>query len=702
MILKKLKLKNIRSYKEQEIEFPEGSLLLSGDIGSGKTSILLAIEYALFGLQPGQKGTSLLRQEKDLAEVQLLLEIKEKQVLIERRLKRTPRGVSNEYASITIDGEKTESSVTEIKNKVLQLLDYPQEFIKKNNLLYRYTVYTPQEQMKQIILEDPETRLNILRHIFGIDKYKKIRENSAILISKLKEESKFLEGELSNLGRERSLLEEKKSILLEINSKIDEQDLILEESTLKRKSIESKLLEIQDKLAERLNFQKELEKTQILINSKIDNISSLNKEILEIQQTLKENNKKFNQEEYQSLVSKISGLEEDISLLEKEKISLSGRIVSLESDQNSLLEKRQRIFKIDICPTCLQDVSENHKHVILNETESSLSKVKSEISNLKQKLESISFEIKEKTNLKKSIESEKLSLDILKSKTQYLEKIQSKLEQLTNSRSGLEEDLTLLEGHVLSLKENILNYEKFSRQEKTIQEELKLSFKEEKDSEIFLEKLKTRLNLTEKEISELEESILRKNKIQEELSYLLEIRDWISNDFLSLISFTERNVLMKLRVEFSKLFSEWFGILVPEQSLSVQLDESFTPIIIQGESEMEYSFLSGGERTAVALAYRLALNQTLNSLLSKIQTRNIVILDEPTEGFSSHQLDKMRDVLEQLSVQQLIVVSHEPKIESFVDNVIKIQKHADISEVINTNDLEENLPQTLNTTQTTL
>jgi len=56
MKIKKIKLKNIRSYESQEIEFPEGSLLLSGDIGSGKTSILLAIEYALFGLQPGQKG----------------------------------------------------------------------------------------------------------------------------------------------------------------------------------------------------------------------------------------------------------------------------------------------------------------------------------------------------------------------------------------------------------------------------------------------------------------------------------------------------------------------------------------------------------------------------------------------------------------------------------------------------------------------
>ena len=60
MRLKKIVLNNIRSYENQEIVFPDGSILLSGDIGYGKTSVLLGIAFALFGLQPGQKGYSLL------------------------------------------------------------------------------------------------------------------------------------------------------------------------------------------------------------------------------------------------------------------------------------------------------------------------------------------------------------------------------------------------------------------------------------------------------------------------------------------------------------------------------------------------------------------------------------------------------------------------------------------------------------------
>jgi len=76
------------------------------------------------------------------------------------------------------------------------------------------------------------------------------------------------------------------------------------------------------------------------------------------------------------------------------------------------------------------------------------------------------------------------------------------------------------------------------------------------------------------------------------------------------------------------------------------------------------------------------LNQVVNSMLSKIKTNEIVILDEPTDGFSEQQLDKMRDVLIQLDVKQLIVVSHEQKIESFVENVIRFKKENGISRIL--------------------
>src|SRR3989338_8114082 len=134
MILKKITLNNIRSYNNQTIEFPEGSTLLSGDIGSGKTSVLLGIEFALFGLQPGQRGNSLLRNGEKEGGVTLEFEVDDKDIIIERVLKKG-KTISQDYCSITINGEKKELSVTELKNKVLDLLEYPREFSKKQNML---------------------------------------------------------------------------------------------------------------------------------------------------------------------------------------------------------------------------------------------------------------------------------------------------------------------------------------------------------------------------------------------------------------------------------------------------------------------------------------------------------------------------------------------------------------------------------------
>ena len=70
------------------------------------------------------------------------------------------------------------------------------------------------------------------------------------------------------------------------------------------------------------------------------------------------------------------------------------------------------------------------------------------------------------------------------------------------------------------------------------------------------------------------------------------------------------------------------------------------------------------------------------SVEGNIKTKDLIILDEPTDGFSAEQLDRVRDVLDQIGVKQTIIVSHESKIESFVDSVVRINKSEHVSEII--------------------
>ncbi len=123
-------------------------------------------------------------------------------------------------------------------------------------------------------------------------------------------------------------------------------------------------------------------------------------------------------------------------------------------------------------------------------------------------------------------------------------------------------------------------------------------------------------------------------------------------------------------------------MIIDNELLAIKIDNEFSPLIQQNNYDMDYEYLSGGERTSIALAYRLALNQVINNLITNIKTKDLLILDEPTDGFSSEQLDKIRYVLDDLNVKQIIIVSHDPKIETFVDNIIRLNKKEHVSNII--------------------
>jgi len=203
--------------------------------------------------------------------------------------------------------------------------------------------------------------------------------------------------------------------------------------------------------------------------------------------------------------------------------------------------------------------------------------------------------------------------------------------------------------------------------------DLEYSMKQEKEVEIKLAELKREVHVFQEQVLDLRKRINEKEQIKNKVIYLANLEEWISNNFIQLVSSVEKSVMNKLKAEFSNLFSDWFLRLVSD-SFNVYLDEEFTPIIESQDYVIDYDYLSGGERTAIALAYRLALNQIINSLISDIKTKGFIILDEPTDGFSSQQLDKMRSVLEELNVKQLIIVSHEQKVEDFVDKIIRFKK----------------------------
>ncbi|MBI3623951.1 AAA family ATPase [Candidatus Pacearchaeota archaeon] len=674
MKIKKISINNIRSYSAQAVEFPEGSTLLSGDIGSGKTSILLAIEFALFGLQPGQRGSSLLKNGETSGGVVLDFEIDGIPITIERRLKKGGKSIAQDYCSITIDGDKTEAAVTEIKDKVLELLAYPKEFAKKQNLLYKFTVYTPQEEMKQIILEDAETRINTLRHVFGVDKYKKIIENVSILITKLREEKRIKQALTANIEQEKIDLVQKEEELETKHYNLVSVEKELFSKAEKKKKVQDEKEEVSIKVEEKNKLSQEIEKTRFLIINKNELTLGNEKSIKLIEQQLKElKDLKFDE-------SKIIEIEKNIESLKKEKTEINEKNIDITSKINSLVLKNQesesikiKITKIDICPTCLQNVDYNYKANIKNKFDSDMVINVKDIDNLTLEKKAISEKLRQ-ADVELTINEKKLQdLKILKFRVQETSEKQKRLDDLKAMNESLKKDINLLNQHTETLRTLVFDLNRYENLYEAKKKELELALKEERIAEIKVAELKKEIEVFSSQIDEIKDRLKKSEKIQKDLSYISELESWLSKQFVPVISFIEKNVMIKLKSEFSKLFQEWFSMLVSE-NFNAKLDDNFTPIIEQQDYEIDYAYLSGGERTAVALAYRLALTQVINSLMSKIKTHDLVILDEPTDGFSEQQLDKMREVLYQLNVKQLIIVSHEQKIEGFVENIIRFKK----------------------------
>jgi DNA repair protein SbcC/Rad50 len=188
--LRHLRVKNIRSYVAGAIDFADGTTLISGDVGAGKTSLLYAIEMALFGTSEVD-AAYLVRHGAPHAEVAVSFEDAEHRYEIHRRFRRVRRKGKEtfepEAISFSIDGAKTEYSATELRQRVIELLGFPDNpNPQAHSDLWRWAVYVPQERMRDILAAKPQDRLETVRKALGVERYRTAAENAQDLAADLR------------------------------------------------------------------------------------------------------------------------------------------------------------------------------------------------------------------------------------------------------------------------------------------------------------------------------------------------------------------------------------------------------------------------------------------------------------------------------------------------------------------------------------
>ena len=150
--------------------------------------------------------------------------------------------------------------------------------------------------------------------------------------------------------------------------------------------------------------------------------------------------------------------------------------------------------------------------------------------------------------------------------------------------------------------------------------------------------------------------------------------------FITTMGVIEKQVMISIQQNFNEIYQKWFSKMIEDSTKSSRIDEDFTPLVEQDGVELPTDYFSGGEKTSVALAYRLTLNTLMRQETESLKS-NLLILDEPTDGFSRAQLGKIGQIFREIDSQQIILVSHEQELESFADNTFRVTKKVGMSYV---------------------
>lgn len=232
MIISKLILENIKSYKYQEIDFDSGINCVLGLNGSGKTTIIESIGLALFNYKKASNFSSMLRYNETKGLIELTFTANDnRNYKIVRQIRKT----SSTAKIIDIENK------TELYNTIDDVYGFVQKILNINksrefSKLFEQVVAVPQGQYVNAFLETPAKRKENFDRLFGLHIYKNIADKIKVIndnikndkISKVNEEIKFIEGNTINYSRDKKNLDELNKELEALSlriSKLNEEKL---------------------------------------------------------------------------------------------------------------------------------------------------------------------------------------------------------------------------------------------------------------------------------------------------------------------------------------------------------------------------------------------------------------------------------------------------------------------------------------------
>lgn len=572
-MIKSVRLKNWRSHLSSELRFSKGVNALLGSIGTGKSSVLDAICFALFGTFPLLQSKKIKLDDvimskpliKDKAEAELEFEFNNKNYLVRRVIE---RGKGTTYSEIREDGKLLEApnslNVTEVVEKIL----------KVNYELFTKAVYSEQNQLDYFLTLPKGQRKKKFDELLMLDRFENARASVVSLINRIADRKDWIKKEVDKVdieGLEKTLANVRESLeKILLDKKRYEKALteyinsrsFLEKEVAKLKAIKEsieKLKQSESAIKSRVeevtisikSLEEELRGMEI---GKVEEqLKRVKEEISELEISLRDKrlqHRKFLDLEAEQKVkfgeirNKIQQLEKEVEekLRVKTEFEQYKSIIKFDIEKE-LIEKKQNLYKLneeigsikskiadtenllkqlstikERCPLCQSKLTEKKRVALTQHREQHLKALNLEMLNLLERKAKVEADIKE-------LESIKAKWDEMKLEIRDLEKSQDELQKLKEEFSKIEETLPRTSGLVKSFEMEINNIEKKLEEKNKLKGELETlisKFKEYAEKIARLQRLKVEEEKVLKEINE-KESLLGGKDLDEMENKLKEI-----------------------------------------------------------------------------------------------------------------------------------------------------------------------------------
>ncbi len=682
-----IELGDFLAHSNTKLEFENGVTVFVGDNGAGKSSIIDAITFALFGQHTRKSNKGLIKRGTNQGFAKISFSINDKQFEAVRKI--DSKGALAATFAKVVNNERIEIAAGERKQFGESMTHEVEKVIGLDFKKLKIASIVQQGELNAIINAKPKEFKELLNAIISIDKLD-VASESMKTISK-----EFREKIRNSIGYDDTHIE----ILLRDLKTYQEE---IKESKPKKKNLKLKQEQLKKEVDE-LRTKVETETPKI---DKINQLESRKKElrvyakeaIHEIQHEINENERKIHDCEkcFEDAMLKID-LESKILKVEEAIDETLKKIQEMTNQTTSLKEKLSLASKLQLknnkCPVCDSNVEklnplfqEEHLHQEITEIENQVISRERERSMYSQKKKEFSTKLQSARDAEATLRA--YSINNKEELMKIQEDIKVKKQKIPSTTNGSLLEISTIDTHARMIFENILKLEDetagFDEQEFN---NLKISINEK---EMSLSQIDQQIGGISEKISKGEEQI---NMIEKAVVELKIVKEYVMNlnEIQTNIFSRDGPVATSLRSwalnTISAKASEYLTLLNTKIQ-SIRLSEKTRDISIACYSKrevLELESLSGGEKISVAVALRLGMASLLGT-----SNLNLMILDEPTTHLDAERKKSLVRVLSQLSDisnsetrMQFLIITHDAEIfeDSTVEQIYRFESSEQGSKV---------------------